>query len=164
MAANIPNLPCRWLRQAICREFGIANDTLKKRLTEAEESPDPDDQTYSTAQIVSALFSGDRALRRRKLKEEADKLELENQITRGDFLSRSELARALTALANGIKQVIENSGLSREDQKEIGENLSSFAVVLEDVARRQTRLRKKDRNGSEPPEAEEEKEESPYQI
>src|SRR5262245_55193326 len=110
MAANIPSVPLRWTLHSICREFNLGHDTLRKRLTEAEESPDPNDETYSTAQIVSALYSGDRALRRRKLKEEADKLELENQITRGDFLSRAELTRVLTNIANGIKQTIENSG------------------------------------------------------
>jgi hypothetical protein len=152
VATNLPDTPFRWLPRAICREFAVSAETLLKRLTEAGQSP-AQDGTYGTPQIIDTLFSGDQALRRRKLQEEGDKLALENQITRAEFLSRPELTRVFTALANAIKQIIANSNLSREDQDELQANLSNFEVVLDDVAKRQTRLRTEkqhERNGSTP--------------
>lgn len=166
--SNIPQkVALRWSLYKAAVEFDVAQSVLVRHLTASHEFPAADG-CYSTTQIVKALYGSLHIERLRKLREEADKVELENAITRADYLQRSELLRGITQLADGLLQIVNNSALSLEEKADMLNNISNFPAVLRDVAGRQTRLRKKDRNGDHAPKAEqaeqEETEEVEYQV
>jgi uncharacterized iron-regulated protein len=134
--SNIPNTPLRWSVAAAGREFDLAQSTLERKLRDAQVFPDAGG-AYTTKGIAQAIYGSLFAERLRRITEEADKVALANQVTRGELLNRRELESMMAGVAEAIVSVIGNSGLSRQDQAQIQKNLSSIPVIIRDVARRQ---------------------------
>ena len=153
-SSNLPQkVPLRWSLYKAAHEFDVSESTLIKRLKDAHEDPGTDG-CYATAQVVHAMYGSLHIERLRKLRAEADQTELENAITKAEYLHRGELSRGLTQLVDGILQIVNSSSLNPEEKADILNNIANFPVVLRDVAGRQTRLRSKERNGDHPEEKE----------
>jgi hypothetical protein len=63
--------------------------------------------------------------RLRKTRDEADKVALENQITRAEYLPKAELQRVMGQLVAYWIQVIEDSPLCQKEKNEIRNSMSS---------------------------------------
>jgi hypothetical protein len=110
-------------------------------LNQISASPDPDG-LFSTAQLVQALFGQLHVEKVRTQRQIADRYTLDNQITRGEMLNRSELMRGLSAIADAMTARIMASELSREVKQDLLKELSSVPITLQEVADRQTKLRR----------------------
>jgi hypothetical protein len=146
---NIPSVPLRWSVAAAGREFDVAQQTLERKLRDAQVFPDAGG-AYTTKGIARAIYGSLFAERLRRITEEADRVAMMNQVARGELLERRDLERAMAAVAEGIIGVIENSGLSRADQDEIRRNMSSFRVIVQEQARSQDKRRGLSTNGARP--------------
>jgi hypothetical protein len=142
--------PIKWTIQQASIEFGTSPPTLGKALAQASIAPAADG-TYSTQEICQALFGLMHQEKLATQKEIREKLQLENQITRGQMLSRSELAKALALIADAMTSRIAASELSRSAKEDLLKDLSSIPLMLRDVAHAQSRLPR--RNGLHPEEA-----------
>ena len=86
--------------------------------------------------------------RLRRVTGEADKVAIANQVARGELLEPRELSRVFAEVAEAMVGIIENSGLSREDQVQIRKNLSSSPVIIQSQARSQDKRRGPGTNGA----------------
>jgi hypothetical protein len=91
----------RWTLSLAAREFGTARETLRRRLIECHEEPGPD-ACYSTAQLLVSLYGDLDGAKLRTENEKAEKLRIENMVSRGELLSRRELAKGLAAIADAF--------------------------------------------------------------
>ena len=103
--SNLPqNEPLRWNLRKAAVEFGTTVDTLKKSLNQISAEPDVDG-LYTTAQLIRARYGELHQERLRVQRETADRIALENEITRGETLSRSnwkkDLVRSRPRLVRG---------------------------------------------------------------
>jgi hypothetical protein len=130
----------RWSLVRAAREFDIPRDTLRRRLGDSHEEPGPDG-CYTTKQLTSALFGDLYGARLRTQNEQAEKLRIENEVSRGELLSRRELARGFAQIADAISaRIMSCTELPRLAREDILKDLSSWPLALEEVAHRQTRL------------------------
>jgi phage terminase Nu1 subunit (DNA packaging protein) len=130
------------VRQA-AREFDFAKDTLRRRLGECHEEPGADG-CYSTKQLTSALYGDLYGARLRTQNEQAEKLRIENEISRAEVLSRGELEKTFSAIADAMVSRIMAADIPRRVKEDLLKELASIPLILEEVAHGQTRLR---RNG-----------------
>jgi hypothetical protein len=139
--SNVPqHEPLRWNVEKAAREFGVANSTVKRRLNEVAASPDKDG-LYSTEQLVEALFGSMHVEKLKTQRQITERYALENAITRAAVLNRAELTKAFSALADALVTVINRSELSRQGKEDFLKNLSSWPVLLQDVAAAQSKFR-----------------------
>jgi hypothetical protein len=144
---NLPNAALRWNVEIASKEFDVHSETLRKLLIQNDQLPG-EDGCYSTPQITVAMYGSMPAERLRKLKEDADKVALDNAITRGEYLHRGELSRGLAGLADGMLSVINSSsGLSREEKEDFLLNISRWPVVFREVSVGQSAYRNGNGNG-----------------
>lgn len=68
--------PLRWTLNKAAEEFGFARQTVKNLVIREGIAPD-EDSTYSTRQIVAALFGDLERQKQRRAKAEADLAEME---------------------------------------------------------------------------------------
>ena len=78
--------------------------------------------------------------RLRKTKEEVDNIALKNSILRGELLDRKAVFSGLEGLFAAISQIINSSSLPKKDKDDLLENISSFPILIENVAEKQARL------------------------
>jgi hypothetical protein len=122
------------------REFDVAKDTLRRRLGDSHKEPGPDGR-HTTKQLTSALFGDLYGAKLRTQNEQAEKLRIENEISRAEVLSRSELSKVFAAIADAFaSRLMSVQGLSRREKEDLLRDLSSWPLALEDVASRQSRL------------------------
>jgi hypothetical protein len=145
--SNIPATPLRWSVAGAGRELDLAEATLERKIRDAQVFPDAGG-CYTTKQLTEAIFGSLFRERLRRITEEADKVALANQVSRGELLNRSELMQAMAQVAAAIVGVIETSGLSREDQDQIRRNLVSIPVIIQGQARSQDKRRGPGNNGA----------------
>jgi hypothetical protein len=138
--SNVPSVPLRWSVARAGAEFDIAQQTLERKLRDAQLFPDSGG-CYSTKQLTQGIFGSLFRERLRRITEEADKVAIANQVARGELLNRHELEQAMAQVADAMVSVIRNSGLSRFDQEQIQKNLSSIPLIIRDQARRQDKRR-----------------------
>ena len=128
--SNLPQHEAlRWNLRKASVELGTTSDTLKKRLNQISASPDSDG-LFSTLQLVRALFG---ELHQEKIRTQsalAQKLELENAVTTGSFVNRSELMKTLAQIADAMVHRIMVSELPREAKEDLLKNLSGIPLVL----------------------------------
>ena len=103
--SNVPqDAPLRWNLRKAAVEFGTTVDTLKKSLNQISAEPDVDG-LYTTGQLIRARYGELHQERLRVQRETADRIALENAITRGETLSRSnwkkDLVRSRPRLVRG---------------------------------------------------------------
>jgi hypothetical protein len=132
--SNVPQAEAlRWNVEKASTEFGVARNTLKKILNQNFIRPDPDG-LYTTRQLCEGLFGSMHVEKLATQKEIREKLQLENQITRGQMLSRSELAKGLAQVADAMVCRIAASELSRSAKEDLLKELAGIPLMLKDVA------------------------------
>lgn len=90
----------RWSLQMAAEEFGVARQTVKNHVVALGLSAD--EATYSTKQIVSALFGDKQQEQARLAKEQADRIAMDNQERRRNLIPVEDalmLARKFTFAA-----------------------------------------------------------------
>ena len=138
---NISLQPLRWSIEAVSREFKLAANTARKILHQGGVEPDGVG-TYSTEQVVSCLFGNLHAEKIRKERELVRKYQLENEITEASVLNRADLMKGLAGIADAMTSIISTSGLTTEEKENLLRELSSVPLILNTVARTQTKLRR----------------------
>jgi len=93
--------PLRWTLRQAAREFDVAKDTLRRRLGECHQQPAADG-TYTTRQLTEAIYVDLYGAKLRTQNEKAEKLRIENEVSRGELLNRRELARGFAQIAEAI--------------------------------------------------------------
>ena len=136
--SNVPATPLRWSIARAGAEFDISQQTLERRLRDAQLFPDAGG-CYSTKQLTQGIYGSLFRERLRRVSEEADKTAIANQVSRGQLLDRSALEQGFAQVADAMLGVIKNSGLSRDDQEQIQRNLAGIPLAIENTARRQRR-------------------------
>jgi hypothetical protein len=141
MAAKAPlEQRLRWTLMQAAREFDVSKDSLRRRLGECHQQPAADG-TYTTRQLVTGLYGDLYGAKLRVQNEQAEKLRIENEVSRGELLSRRELARGFAQIADAISaRIMSCTELPRLAREDILKDLSSWPLALEEVAHRQTRL------------------------
>jgi hypothetical protein len=137
--SNVASEPLRWRAERAAVEFGLTTNTLRKALGKNSAAPDHDG-LYSTQQIIAALYGSLHIEKLRTQRQIADRITLENQITRSEVLNRAELTRVMSAIGDAMSSRIMASGLSRSEKEDILRDLATVPLVLQEVADRQTRL------------------------
>ena len=74
---NVPLMPLKWTIESGSREFRLSPVTLRKMLRQSDIQPTADG-TFSTANIVAALFGDLKAERLKKERALTEKYSLEN--------------------------------------------------------------------------------------
>jgi hypothetical protein len=123
---NCPTEPIRWSLKAICREFSVSRVTIQRRMTEAKVFAG-EDLLYSTYDVLIALTGGDYlAERLRKIKAEADHLELVNAQHRRDHLPKDEVTKSMEGTFYTMRNTILGSGIPEHLQDSL---LGSLADI-----------------------------------
>ena len=143
---NVPRAVLRWTIERGANEFKIAPSTLKKVLRQAGIEPD-EGGCFPTRAICEALFGDLHGQRVQKERELVRRYTLENQITEGAFLNRSELMRGLAMIADAMTSRIMSANIPRNAKEDILTDLAGIPLILKNVAQAQTKLRRSG-NGS----------------
>jgi hypothetical protein len=142
VATNLPAAPLRWNLIRASHEWGYTDDTLKKWLVQAKISPG-EDSCYSTQELTTAIYGSKHLETIRKIREEADKIALDNAITRGEVLYREPLEKGASALTNALTVIVLSSSMTRQEQDDFLLTISGLSSTIQDVAKRQKKKAKK---------------------
>jgi hypothetical protein len=146
--SNVPTAALRWSIERAGIEFGLTSNTLGKALARNSAVPDRDG-LFSTAQVVAAIYGGLHFERLRTQRARAEQLELENAITRGNFLNRAELMKGLAAIADAfVSRLNTATEIPRKVREDLQRDLATWPTALEGVAHRQKRLSRNGDNGN----------------
>lgn len=126
----------RWTIRGAAVAFDVVSETLRGKLIAANERPDSDD-TFSTRQILTALYSDIHGERLRRTRAEANSLELKTAILAREYLNRRNLFPALGSIIIESGRIIDSSPLSAETKAELRQQLSTIPVILEQHAEAQ---------------------------
>ena len=125
---NCPTEPLRWSLQSACREFAINRTTLQRRFSETGIIAGQDG-LYSTRDIMSAIIGGSiSAEKLRKVKGEADNLELKNAERRRDSLPATEVYSCLEKTFIVMRQEILGSGIPEDLKRSLLSHLAEIEV------------------------------------
>ena len=109
----------RWTLELAASEFPINRTTLGKRLKQANIKPDAD-QRFSTKSICDAVFGNLAGERLRLVREQADRVALENAKERRELISVREIAPIINRAIAAIKAEIDSiSYIERDDKDKI---------------------------------------------
>jgi hypothetical protein len=137
--SNVPKAALRWTVERAGVEFGLSTGTLRKALGKNSAAPDADG-LFSTRKVIDALYGSMAAEKLATQKQITERITLENQITCGQMLSRSELSKGLALIADAMSSRIMVSELSRLAKEDLLKDLSSIPLMLKEVAHAQSRL------------------------
>jgi hypothetical protein len=155
LKSNVPAAPLRWGADRAATEFGMSANTLRKALNK-ESIVCGVDGCFSTQEICRAVFGGlteEKLLTQREL---TKRYALDNAIVEASLLDRAGLSQGFAAVADAMVSIISTSGLSREEKEHLQRQLATIPVVCANVARSQTRLRRRSKNGEKPEDGESE--------
>jgi hypothetical protein len=145
--SNIGTEPLRWNLDAMSREFNFSIPMLRGALAK-NNAVAGEDGCFSTQQICDSLYGALHLEKLRTQRATTERIELENRITKGQVLDKVELMKGFAGIADAMVSIISTSGLSREAQEDLQRELASIPLTINDVARKQTRLRRA-KNGAE---------------
>jgi hypothetical protein len=97
------------------------------------------------------LYGDLHSQRVQKERELVRRYALENQITEGDFLNRSELMKGLAMIADAMTSRIMAADVPRSVKEDLLNDLSTVPLILKNVAQAQSKL-SRGGNGSRPEE------------
>ena len=138
----------RWSVERAAPGFGITGHTLRRLLAKNSVTPDADG-LYSTKQITDAVYGGLSEEKLATQRQLTRKYQLENAITEASVLDKAALSQGFAQVADAISARIMSSELSREAKADLLRDLSTIPVVISNVARSQTKLRRS-KNGEKP--------------
>ena len=139
--SNVPAAALKWNVERTGIKFGMTSNTLRKALNKNSAIPDADG-CFSTKQITDAVFGGlseEKLLTQREL---TRKYSLENQIVEASVLNRAELMKGFAGIADAMVSRIMASELSCTAKEDLLKELAGIPIVLENVAARQSKLRR----------------------
>jgi phage terminase Nu1 subunit (DNA packaging protein) len=117
----------KWNLHTAAREFGVSRETIKKRLTVAEIEKKA---TYTTREIVRAIFGDIDSEKLRLCREQADKLELENAESRKTMVPVGDLVPLLGKFLSAARARLDGDPkLEREEKDKIIEDLGKCLDV-----------------------------------
>lgn len=119
----------RWTVERAASEFQIDRKTLTKRIRASDVVPGEDGR-FSTEQICSAVFGDYRGEQLRELKERADKLALENALSRKEQVPVKVVMAVNDSVEQEITAIIKTSGLPHESCNRILEQLRNIPIRL----------------------------------
>ena len=126
MARAEAQKPMRWGIRLASREFGTTPDTLRRRLIAANISA-AEDETYSTAQIIAAVFGDMAGERLGKVRAEREAVELKNARIKKDHLPASEIERAISKCFQFIRaEILGNSTLGFDEKRSLLSHLADY--------------------------------------
>ena len=108
----------RWSLAMMSREFGPDHKTLSKNLA-ASGITAGKDGLFSSRDALRLVFGDLEAERLRKTREEADKLELENEQTRGNLLETEAVYRHFERVFVAFRQKVLASSLTEEEKYDL---------------------------------------------
>ena len=117
-----------WKAPKIAKEFGMDIRTVGKRLKSAGLNPE---NTFTTPEVVKAIFGDIDSERLRKTREEADQIMLKNAQARGSVIDLADVEKLWTGIAAAVKQRILNIPVKIESQYRIGMNQSALRKLIE---------------------------------
>jgi len=136
----VPAAALRWSIERAGIEFGLTSQTLRNSLGKTAATPDADG-LYTTTQIVGAVFGAFDQEKLATQKELTKKYQIANAIAEGSVLDRAELLRGFAAIADAfVSRLMAASEIPRSVKDDLLKDLSSWPLVLEDTAHRQTKL------------------------
>jgi hypothetical protein len=100
----------RWSVELAASEFQIDRKTLSKRIRAGDIRPGTDGK-FSTEQVCAAVFGDYRREQLREIRERANKLELENQVTRKERIPIEVARQVDDECFQAIAGIIKASGL-----------------------------------------------------
>src|SRR5690349_1073730 len=115
----------RWTVERASTEFDINPRTLSGRLKQHGILPG-DDGKFSTLQILDAKFGDLEGERIRKMKAEADQIEMENAEASGRLLDVTDFTNSIAPAVVEMKRIIRSSKLSDEEQDLLLSQLSKL--------------------------------------
>jgi hypothetical protein len=133
-----PVASMRWELPKAGIEFGSDVRTLLKKLEQAHQYPDRRG-TYSTRQIVDALFDEQYRERTEMLRSQAEKLRIQNEVRRGELLAVVEVAEFCHTVAIRLRALILGLACPDADKQEV----FRFLASLDDGSMLAERPRKK---------------------
>lgn len=125
MAAT-PTPSIRWTLTAAEAEFPISRDTLSRRLHQLGEQPN-DAGTYSTHQIIAAVFGDAGAEKARLAREQADRVAFDNAQKRGEFIAVVDAVRLARRYVHAVRQKIVALTITEEEKQTILAELRRLA-------------------------------------
>lgn len=135
---KLPESALKWTIQRAAREFRVSHNTVKDALTETHQQPD-EEGTFTTIQIVNALYSDLRTLRAKEIEARTLNWTLRNESARGALLDKKAVENALAAAAQAIIGVLKGSNLSRRDREDVMKELETALRAVEAQAKKQQR-------------------------
>jgi hypothetical protein len=141
--SNVPqNELLRWNVEKAAVEFGMTPVMLGRALARISAVPGADG-CYSTAQLIEAAFGNMYQEKLATQRQVTERYSLENRVTRGEVLSRSELSKGLAGIVDAVvSRIMATQELSRTTKEDLLKDLGSWPLVLEEVSRAQSRLRR----------------------
>lgn len=115
----------RWTLEVAAREIGMHSRTLNNALVQIGEKPDEDGK-FTTPQILKAAFGDIESEKLRKVREEADKIALENARTRRELVPAADVERVWAGALIEWRNAIGNMELP-------GETKQRILAVLRDI-------------------------------
>ena len=108
-------------------------ETLRRKLSQTKQTQAADG-TWTTAQIVAALYGDIHGERLRKTAAEADHWELKNDVLRGESLPKGLLTSALEQIFVIIKQLIQASSMTTPEKRDLLNTIATWPVAVATVA------------------------------
>lgn len=118
----------RWTVYQAAMEFDIAKETLSKEFRKCGILPGPDGK-YSTMDVCRAKFGDLERERIRKVKAEADGVEMENARKRGELVARENVVKFCVDVASAVVQRIKASPLPHEV---IDDTLEEISIMFQE--------------------------------
>ena len=138
---NAPAAALKWSVERAGVKFGMTSATLRKSLAKNSAQADVDG-LFSTRQITDAVFGG---LSEEKLATQRPltrKYELENSIVEASVLNKAALEAGFSQLTDAMVHRIAGVRTIPRSKEDLLRELASVPIILENVARSQTRLRR----------------------
>jgi hypothetical protein len=130
----------RWNLEPASREFNLSIPTIRAGLTKNSITRGADG-CYSTVQICEALYGALHLEKIRTQRQLTRRYELDNAIVESSVINKAALMSALAQLADAMtSRVMAHTELPREVREDFLRDLSSIPVILDDVAKRQSKL------------------------
>jgi hypothetical protein len=119
----------------------ITTGVARQKISISARSRCPSPRLYTTTQVAAALY-GSMDVEKLKTQRQITRLyELENAITEGNVLNRTELAKGLAGIADAMtSRIMSCEALPRSAREDILRDLATLPLILEGVAHSQSRL------------------------
>jgi hypothetical protein len=118
----------QWDQLMICREFGMDSRTVAKRLAAVDLG---EKSRWNTGEVCKAMFGNMAGERLRLVKEQADKLALENETRRETLVPVADLVQRLGKYLSAARARIDGDPkLDRDEKDKIITDLGQMLSVL----------------------------------